>query len=181
MATTVMGIDPGTRRAGIACICGNRVLACDVLKWTGNRITGQEALAEFEAALTDMLNEFQPTVVGVERPLEYVGKNTGRAAVNGHTCVMLGRVLGVVELWAYRHGLRLVIVAPSTAKKFACGNGLAPKDQVAMGVSHRFRREIPAGEAADSVAIALAASVIAQRSNQMTFPRLSKRREATVH
>jgi len=72
------------------------------------------------------------------------------------TAIILGHAAGVIKGWAFSHGLTVVDVVASTAKKALTGSGRATKFGVQEAVRARFGLE-PQEDEADAIAVAWAA------------------------
>lgn len=62
----------------------------------------------------------------------------------------LGELGGVVRVALHEAGRTVVVIPPATVKKYACGKGNAPKDQVFGAAIHRAGREFATTDEADA-------------------------------
>jgi crossover junction endodeoxyribonuclease RuvC len=125
----VLGIDPGTRRAGFGSVVvapeGPRLVTCGVFAPPA-RLSVPERLARMQAELEDLLQRLRPETVAVESAF---------AARNVHSALRLGEARGMMIATAARRGARVVEYAPAAAKKAVLGNGSGSKEQVAAMVA----------------------------------------------
>ena len=81
--------------------------------------------------LVDMRRWCQPEVVAFEMPHPH----------SGHSAAVAYGMIAHVLVWACRHDMRVMRVAPNTLKKFTTGNGRA--DKLAMIRAMRKRWNLP--------------------------------------
>ena len=153
----IVGIDPGLRITGYACVelppgsSEPSLIEAGVvrLKPTDSVIARLRALHEELGALLD---ELQPGRVAVEEVFAHV-KHVRTAIVMGH-----GR--GVVLLSAALRDLPVDEFAPAEIKKALTGRGQASKEQMQRAVMHQFGlRALPEPpDVADAIAIAACAA-----------------------
>lgn len=147
----VLGIDPGTRRAGygavVAAPAGPRLLACGALDAPA-RLTVAERLARIAAGLEVLLDRLRPSCVAVESAF---------AARNVRSALRIGEARGLVLAAAAGRGLPVDEIPPASAKKSLVGHGGASKEQVAAMVAVVLGTRIDApSDATDALALALA-------------------------
>jgi len=153
----ILGIDPGSRVAGFACI-QSRVLAP-----TNPRdfyIVGAGALkidpelpmwkrvGHLHETVLGLLNEFDPHLVAIERAFQ--GPNSSSA-------LKLGEVRGAIMSSVFRANRAFFEVTPAEVKKSIAGNGKASKEEVAEAVQTflKFERNKTPFDVTDAMAIAL--------------------------
>jgi len=152
LATTVLGIDPGTQVVGFGILAvGRRTMRfvdAGVLR-ANRRDTVPERLGEIGRQLDGLLGRVRPDVVVVEDAF---------ASRNLKSALRLGEARGVVLAGAARHAARLVQMPPAVCKKALVGNGSAAKEQVAAMVCRllRIERAPDPLDATDALALALA-------------------------
>lgn len=114
----VVGLDLSTKRIGFASATGELV-----------SISGHAGAADPYRRLHELSRELarafalrppRPDLVVVE---DYSLASPGRIAL-----VRLGEIGGIVRTWLFEQDWRLVLVPPSSVKRFATGNGNAPKE-----------------------------------------------------
>jgi len=161
-----LGIDPGLRLTGYACVEGPGVRAslveAGVIRLGRRRTEGERAtpkaptiadkLAELDEDVRGVIERLRPGVVAVE----------GLFAHYKHpaTAIAMGHARGIILLAARRAGLELVEFKPNDVKKFMTGYGHASKPQMQGAVRDRLGLgDIPRPpDVADAIAIALCAA-----------------------
>jgi crossover junction endodeoxyribonuclease RuvC len=147
----VLGIDPGTARTGYGLVSrdGSRLQALDYgcLETVPDREL-PERLLLIHQAVTELIAEHAPQVVGVERL--FFNKNV-------QTAFAVGQARGVVLLAAAQAGLPVYEYGPHEVKMAVTGYGKAPKDQVQRMVQMILGLSaIPhPDDAADALAVAV--------------------------
>lgn len=146
----VLGIDPGLTRCGYALV---RAGAAPTLLTMGVLTTASSdelpsRLAQLQADLVALFEEFAPTAVAVERV--FFQHNT-------RTAMSVGQVSGVVLALAAARGCRVVQYTPTQVKSAVAGFGAADKAEMQRMVQLRFGlRTLPTpADAADAAALAL--------------------------
>ena len=151
-ASIVLGIDPGLTRCGYAVlrVSGNTEVSMSAL---GVLRTSPEKdlpnrLAEIACEIEELLEEYQPSAVAVERIF---------FQSNVRTAMSVGQVSGLVVSAAARRGIEVVQYSPNQVKLAITGWGGADKAQVQKMVKQRLKlNTIPKpADAADAAAIAL--------------------------
>jgi crossover junction endodeoxyribonuclease RuvC len=148
---TILGIDPGLASTGYG-VVGRRkgklvALAGGVIE-TRAGIPQERRLADIHAEVDELIRAHEPVTVVLEEL--YFGQNVRTAFAVGHA-------RGVVMLAAAQHGLACASYTPQQVKGGVCGNGRAPKDQVArmvktlLGLAEEPRPD----HAADALAVAI--------------------------
>ncbi len=156
----VLGIDPGLRLTGYACIEGTRVkpsiIEAGVIRLDASDASNPSEsiprrLLELEGDLRELIERVMPEVVAVE------GLFVHQKHVN--TAVKMAHARGVMLLTIRRAGLRLVELKPMEIKTSLTGSGRANKAQVQEVVRRDFGlAEAPKpADVADALAIALCA------------------------
>ena len=151
-ASIVLGIDPGLTRCGYAVlrVSGNTEVSMSAL---GVLSTSPEKdlpnrLAEIAHEIEELLDEYQPSAVAVERIF---------FQSNVRTAMSVGQVSGLVLSAAARRNIEVVQYSPNQVKLALTGWGGADKAQVQKMVKERLKlNSIPKpADAADAAAIAL--------------------------
>jgi crossover junction endodeoxyribonuclease RuvC len=147
----VLGIDPSLRGTGYGIIRTARpapqtlvhgTIACPA-GWVRSR-----CLAKIAVTLRDLLRQFRPEVCVVEG-LFY--------AQNLQTALIMGEARGACLAVVAEAGLDIYEIAPRKVKQAIVGYGAAQKSAVAKMVQRQLRLpELPAPDAADALALALA-------------------------
>ncbi len=154
----VVGIDPGLRITGYACVDGNgaepSLLEGGVFRLASGRADRSIAdrLAELDADLRALLDRLRPDAVAVEALFAHYKHPA--------TAITMAHARGVILLCIRRAGLQLVELRPNEIKKFLTGHGHASKPQMQGAVQSRLRlaKRPDPPDIADAIAIALCAA-----------------------
>jgi crossover junction endodeoxyribonuclease RuvC len=147
----VLGIDPGLASTGYGVVAsrGGRLapLTGGVIE-TRAGIPQERRLADIHAEIDELIREHDPAAVALEEL--YFGQNARTAFAVGHA-------RGVVMLAAAQHGLTCSGYTPQQVKGAVCGDGRAPKDQVARMVKTLLGLAVVPhpDHAADALAVAI--------------------------
>ncbi len=146
----LLGLDPGlgTTGWGVIAADGNRLshIANGHIKTDAKWPLATRLLA-LDAALTDLILEYQPSGAAVEEV--FVNSNP-------QSTLKLGQARGVVLLGAARAGFEVGEYAARLVKKSVVGVGNASKDQVHAMVSRLLPgAKIVGADAADALAVAI--------------------------
>lgn len=155
----ILGIDPGLRITGYACLDGAGPRPSIVEAGVFRLATPGEVrrpipdrLMELDADFRELLERTSPRVVAVE----------GLFAHYKHpaTAIAMGHARGILLLAIRQRGLEMVELKPSEVKRSLTGHGLASKDQMQRAVQTYFGLPAPPKphDVADALAIALCAS-----------------------
>ena len=161
----VLGIDPGLSRCGYSCLSGRgastRAVAAGVIT-TPPQDPVPVRLAALQREIRDLLGEFTPSVVAIERVL---------FQVNVRTAMGVGQAAGVVMAEAVTAGCDVVEYSPNQVKQAVCGDGAANKEQVARMVQMLLGLPEPLHPADVSDAAAVALCHMAQSPATAVVPR----------
>ncbi len=145
----ILGVDPGSRRAGYGVIDieGNRMthVANGVIA-TG---TGEfsQRLAVLFSSLSQVIDEFQPECAAMEDVF---------MARNAASALKLGQARGALIVACTHAGLQVSAYSPTTVKQAVVGFGRAEKGQVQHMIQLLLKPAAPLKEdAADALAVAL--------------------------
>ncbi len=146
----LIGLDPGLGSTGWGVIAanGNRLshIANGQIK-TDPKAALPQRLVTLDAALTDIILQYQPVSAGVEE----VFQNT-----NPQSTLKLGQARGVILLGLARAGLIVDEYAARLVKKAVVGVGNADKTQVHAMVQRLLPGVVIAGaDASDALAVAI--------------------------
>ena len=148
----VLGIDPGLTRCGYCVIDAAdprapRAVALGVLR-TDPADEVHHRLAELQREIRDLLVEFRPSAMAVERVL---------FQVNVRTAMSVGQASGVAMVEAVGAGCEVVQYSPNEVKSAVAGWGGADKEQVQRMVQTLLGLAQPPHpfDAADAAALAL--------------------------
>jgi crossover junction endodeoxyribonuclease RuvC len=156
----ILGIDPGLRITGYACIetenpLSPRIVEAGIFRLTkaGEKVASIAArLEELDCDFRNLLTRTSPEAVAIE----------GLFAHYQHpaTAIIMGHARGVLLLAAHQAGLRVLELKPTMVKKSATGFGQADKAQMQRAIQAHFGLpELPKPpDLADALAIALCAA-----------------------
>ncbi len=148
----VLGIDPGLTRCGYAIIepgrrGGGRVQSIGVIR-TEAKDELASRLAEIRHELIDLMDEFRPDVLAIEK---IFFQN------NVNTAIPVAHVSGIAMAEAASRGAHVAEYSPSQIKAAVAGDGKADKKQMTMMVQQLLGLSSPPkpADAADAGAVAL--------------------------
>ena len=147
----VLGIDPGLSRCGYGLVRRHgrrqRAEAAGVIR-TDSATPLPLRLAELQAEVRDLITEYRPDHVAIERVL---------FQVNVSTAMQTGQASGVVMAEAASAGCQVTLYSPNEVKSAVAGWGGADKGQMAQMVETLLGIDVPLRpvDAADAVAVAL--------------------------
>jgi len=148
----ILGIDPGLRSTGwgVIRLDGHRLTwIADGMINPNPKASDEARLLEIETAMTAVLQDHRPHRACIEEI--FVAKNPSSA-------LKLGMARGAALVAVARFGLPLLTISARRVKQNVTGSGRADKDQVTAMVS-RLLNITPSGvDAADALAIAIAAT-----------------------
>lgn len=148
----VLGIDPGLTRCGTAVVegvPGGTLTAVHVgVIRTEPSLAVEQRLVAIAAGLTELLEEFRPDVVAIERVFS---QHNVRTAMGTAQAAAMGLLL------AGQRGLPVAMHTPTEVKAAVTGSGRADKSQVTAMVMRILRLPGPPrpADAADALAIAV--------------------------
>lgn len=153
----VLGIDPGLTRCGYACVDWlgpSRVRAKSVgVIRTDPSAALPNRLATMHRDITELIAEFAPAVVAIERVL---------FQVNVKTAMSVGHASGVIMAAGALAGCDVVEYSPNEIKLAVTGYGNADKQQVEKMVRAQLDldHELKPADASDAAAVALCHTAI---------------------
>lgn len=147
--TVILGIDPGSRRAGfgVVTLLGKRpeYLASGLIRTRKAALA--ERLGEIYAGISELVGRYQPAVVAIEDV--FVARDP-RAALR------LGQARGAAIAAVAAAGIAVFEYSPRTVKQAVVGSGAATKEQVQCMVMQLLRLPAaPPADAADALAVAI--------------------------
>ncbi len=153
----IVGIDPGLRITGYACVdLAPGAIEPTLVEAGVIRLRADEPVAarlrQLHEELGALLDELRPARVAVEQVFAHVA--------HVRTAIVMGHGRGVVLLAAQLRDLAIDELAPAEVKKAVAGRGQASKEQMQRAVMHQFGlRELPEPpDVADAIAIAACAA-----------------------
>ncbi len=148
----VLGVDPGLAITGYGVVEMTpegelRPIACAAIRTPSGQPLARR-LAQLYEALVEVIHDYHPTVMAVERL--YFGRNVT-------TALTVGQARGVVLLCAAQHTLEVVEYTPAEVKQAVVGYGAAPKAQVQYMVQTLLHLDtVPRpDDVADALAVAI--------------------------
>lgn len=153
-----LGIDPGLRFTGYACMEGAggwkepKLIEAGVLKLAAKESVS-DRLLELESDIAELIGRLKPDSVAVEQLFAHY-KHPATAIVMGHA-------RGVILLAVRKAELSLIELKPNSVKKHMTGHGHASKEQMQAAVKDRLQlAELPEPpDVADAIAIAMCAAM----------------------
>jgi len=150
----VLGIDPGLRITGYACVEGDAIrpsiVEAGVFRLVKGGVTPDLAdrLVELDADLRDLIGRVQPNAIAIETMFTNLN--------HPGTIVTMAHGRGVVLLAARQCGVPILELKPAEVKKAATGSGRADKGQMQRAMQDLFNLEsLPTpSDLADALAIA---------------------------
>jgi len=153
----VLGIDPGLTRCGYGCLEWNgpnrvRAVSAGVIR-TDATSELPSRLATLHREVTELIAEYRPGVVAIERVL---------FQVNVSTAMAVGHASGVVMAAGAIAGCAVTQYSPNEIKLAVTGYGNADKQQVERMVRTQLdlTKELRPVDAADAIAVALCHTAI---------------------
>jgi crossover junction endodeoxyribonuclease RuvC len=123
----ILAIDPGTRLMGVAFLDDGKLIY-HAVKVISKGHSPQETLQRAKGAILRLIEDLEPDMIAAEKT--FFSRNRNTALLN----VLFDEIRSI----ARRKGLRFTPYAPSTIKKFTCGDGRASKKEVATVVVAEF-------------------------------------------
>lgn len=165
----ILGIDPGSRRVGIACIdsVGRNVLHVhhQTLKLNEKEAISLRLCMLFEG-LNQIIHDLKPQALALEKVF---------FAKNPHSAFTLGYARGVALLVAAQHQLHIHEYTPTEVKRAIVGSGHAAKEEVAKLLQLTFgQKKFETHDASDALAIALC-HALSGSSSSGERPKTSRR------
>jgi crossover junction endodeoxyribonuclease RuvC len=146
----ILGIDPGLGITGYGIIDDRnfKVLEAGVIR-TVARTPIQQRLKTISGAVTDLIGEYRPDVIVVEKIFSHYKHPT--------TAILMGHARSVVCLACGEHNIKLVNYPSTRIKKAVTGNGHASKQQVQRMVQSLLKLKEPPEppDVSDALAMAL--------------------------
>jgi len=152
----VLGVDPGTWKAGIAVVDYDRgkltavhyeTLDLRAKSSTKNAATIEKRLKRIHDELSQVVKTYKPDVMAIE-DIFY--------GLNFRSAVRIGEARAVAILAATNYDVKVAEYLPTKVKKAVTGNGRASKVQVQFMVRHLLAlRENPKQDSADALAVAI--------------------------
>jgi Holliday junction resolvasome RuvABC endonuclease subunit len=123
----ILAIDPGTREMGVAFMEEGKLIYYGV-KAIKKKKSPHETLKEGRKIILRLINDFEPNTLVFEKSFFFNNRNAS----------LLNVFVDEIKTIGKRKGLKVVGYAPSTVKKFICGNGRASKKEVARVIVSKY-------------------------------------------
>lgn len=124
----ILAIDPGTRVMGIAFLDNKRLVYHGVKVIRDSIKSPHEKLRQGRKIILRLIKDFKPQVLVVEKAF----------FANNRNASLLNVFVDEIKATGKRKNLKVVSYAPSTVKKYICGNGQASKKEVARVVVAKY-------------------------------------------
>ena len=111
----------------VAFLDGGRIIYHGV-KVIKNRKSPHDKLREGRRIVLRLIKDFEPQVLAIEKAFFANNRNSS----------LLNVLVDEIRAIGRRRKLTVIMYAPSTVKKFVCGNGHASKKEVAGGVVAKY-------------------------------------------
>lgn len=111
----ILAIDPGTKYMGVALLDGEKLVYHGVSVISDG--SSREKLKAGKKIILRLINDFRPDVLVVER--SFFNNNKRASLLN----VLVDKMKAIGK----KKGLRVLSYAPTTVRKFICGNGWTDK------------------------------------------------------
>lgn len=125
-SSTILAVDPGTRKLGVAVLCGNELLFYGV-KTVTNRKNPLLVLETISSYIRILLKKYRPTYLAIEK-MFVTQKNSSLLVVAAEQ----------IKATAKEANLPIYEYAPSTVRKRLCQSGRATKRETAEILAERF-------------------------------------------
>jgi crossover junction endodeoxyribonuclease RuvC len=149
----ILGLDPGLASTGfgaILCETGPPSLRTCGYIATSPRDSIAKRLFQLHTDLTQLIDSVEPQLVAIENVFSLV--RYPRAGI------LLGQVLGIINLSVHQRGLPIIEIAPKEVKNALVGSGSASKGQIKATAKKILGiRDLSSFHAADAIAVALTA------------------------
>jgi Holliday junction resolvasome RuvABC endonuclease subunit len=123
----IMAIDPGTRLMGVAFLDDGK-LVYHAVKVIAKGKSPQQTLQRAVGVILGLIDDLEPQIIAVEKTFFSMNRNAA----------LLNVLFDEIQSIARKKKVAFVSYAPSTIKKFTCGNGRASKKEVATIVVSKF-------------------------------------------
>jgi len=123
----ILAIDPGTREMGVAFLEKGKLIYYGV-KIIKKRKSPHETLKEGRKIVLRLIRDFKPKILVVEKAF----------FTNNRNAALLNVLVDEIKAIGRRKKLKVLSYAPSTVKKFICGNGRASKKEIARVIVSKY-------------------------------------------
>ena len=123
----ILAIDPGTREMGVAFLDDRKLIYHGVKLIKGEK-SPHDRLKEARKTVLRLIRDFRPQVLVVEKAF----------FCNNRNAALLNVLADEIKAIGKRKELKVLSYAPSTVKKFICGNGRASKKDVGRVIVSKY-------------------------------------------
>ena len=169
---SVVGIDPSLRSTGVAFYNGEGVIQLRRIVPEGMR--GTRRLAYIADAISGILDKAGPVDL-----VAYEGYAMGYRS-GMHKAFDLGELGGVLKLLAYSKGCDVLLVPPTSLKKFATGNGAAKKRDIRDAIISTWGITINQDDKADAYVLLQMGRTYLQRKRRLCPQKRAAMRGCTI-
>ena len=142
----IMGIDPALCHTGIVILNEKGKIENNyVIK---SKLMGVDRIREIVKKIREIINIFDVKHIVIE------GYSYG-STWNMKSILELAELVGSIKVLCHKIGLKPVIVAPSTLKKFITGKGNTKKNQVLKFVYKNYKLDFSSDDEADAFGLAM--------------------------
>lgn len=124
----ILAIDPGSREMGVVILQDREIIYYGV-KTFRKRTPASALLTDLRKVVSQLIDEYQPHILVVEKTFFYKHKNTAK----------LITVADEIKAIAKRKRLKVFEYAPKTVRKAVCESGKATKRQLAHILCSRYQ------------------------------------------
>ena len=134
----MLGIDASLTSTGLAWEESGRIITRRIRP---NKYKGTPRLRQIMFEIEGVVDMYGITHIALEG--YSMGSRGGRA-------FSIGELGGCIKLFALKENIRILIISPSSLKKFVAGNGSADKDEMIKAVNRRWAKGITQNDEADA-------------------------------
>ena len=143
----ILGIDPGSKRLGWCIAENDTVTASGVyhVEESGKSKSHGDTLSRIDLLITTMVNHHEIGMIAYEMP-----------HLRGSGSFILVKIIGILDMIAYRHNSRIGQIHTRTLKKWATGSGKAEKHEM-VAAARNWVPGVHDDNEADAILVAMAA------------------------
>ncbi len=138
---TILSIDPGIERFGIAIFKNNKYTYSILLKTSKNALIPKR-LEEIYTNLNKIIKKYQPNIIVLESLFFFK---------NQKTAITIGHVQGIIYLLASQHNIKIETLSPLEIKLALTGYGKADKKAIQKLLKMELNLNITQDDEADAI------------------------------
>jgi len=127
MNTSILTIDPGARSWGVSIFHGRQIIACMIKNLSAKDSPGNR-LSQVRAVFLSLCREYNPTVLVIENPCEFLKYQSDH----------LASVILEIRRLAKRKHIKVIEYSPEAVRKFLCKDEHATMRNIADVVSQSY-------------------------------------------